>query len=316
MKKRKGFSYYYSRFGVFAILLIVMIVATLLSDSFLSERNLINVLRQNAVITIIACGVQMVIIGGDVDLSPGSIAAFAGCIGAMVMARTESAVLSIAAAMVIGLFLGFTNGLVITHFKIPPFIMTLAMMQGARGGIYAITGAIPIMSLHESFTWLGQGYIGVIPVPIVMLIIVVVLVWIVLNKLPFGRYLYAVGGNSAAASASGVNVDRIRIKAYMIDGLLAGFAGIMLMSRLNSGQPTAAEGYEFDAITAVVIGGTSMSGGIGNVYGTIAGALFVAVLVNIMTLMNVNAYYQQIVQGLIIALAVIIDVQIRSAKKA
>lgn len=316
MKNKKSFSYYYSRFGVFAILLVSIIVATFLSDSFLTQRNLINILRQNAMTTIIACGIQMIIIAGEIDLSPGSVVAFSGCIATMVMRDTASPVLAIATGLVIGLVLGFVNGFLTTHFNIPAFIATLATQQAARGGIYVLTGAIPIMELDESFTWLGQGYIGPIPVPIIVLFVVLVISWIILNKLPFGRHLYAVGGNKAAARASGINVKRVKIKAFMIGGLFSGLSGVILMSRLYSGQPSAAVNYEFDAITACVIGGTSMSGGIGNVYGTIAGALFVAVLVNIMTLLNVNSYYQQMVQGIIIALAVIIDVRIRNTNKA
>jgi inositol transport system permease protein len=313
-KRSFDFVQLYSQFGVFIILFISMIIATLLSDAFLSSRNLINILRQNAVITIIACGAQMVLISGEVDLSPGSVVAFGGTIAAMVMAGTGSVLLAVVAGLAIGLLLGFINGFVITRFRIPSFIMTLATMQAARGGILAITKAQPISKLG-SFTWIGQGYVGPVPVPIIILIVILIITWIIMNKLPYGRYMYAVGGNSNAAQASGINVASIKTKAFMFQGLMAGLGGVILMSRLNSGQPTAAVGYEFDAITAVIIGGTSMSGGIGNLHGTVAGALFVAVLVNIMTLMDVSAYYQQIVQGIIIALAVIIDVRVRSARK-
>ena len=313
-KEKINISHLYSQFGVFIILLVAMAAATLMSDSFLSARNLVNILRQNAVITIIACGAQVVLICGEVDLSPGSVAAFGGCIATMVMASTHSLILAVAAGLGIGMIIGLINGTVITFFKIPSFIMTLATMQAARGALLAVTKAQPISGV-DNFSWLGQGYVGPIPIPIIILVFILTITWFIMNKLRFGRYMYAVGGNSSAAKASGINVSSIKTRAFMYQGIMAGLGGTILMSRLDSGQPTGALGYEFDAITAVIIGGTSMSGGIGNIYGTIAGAMFVAVLVNIMTLTNVSAYYQQIVQGLIIAIAVIIDVRVRASKK-
>lgn len=309
-----SFAQLYSQFGIFAILVVTMIVASFLSDAFLSSQNLMNIVRQSAVITIIAIGAQMVLISGEVDLSPGSVAAFAGCISAIVMSTTSSVLLAVAAGLITGLILGFINGVVITRFRIPSFIMTLATLQAARGLILALTDAQPITGLGD-FTWIGQGYIGPIPVPVIILMLILFISWLLFSKLPFGRYLYAVGGNSNAAQASGINVASVKTRAFMFAGLLAGLGGVILMSRLNSGQPTAGVGYEFSAITAVIVGGTSMYGGLGNLRGTIAGALFVAVLVNIMTLTDVSAYYQQIVQGLIIALAVIVDVKVRAAKK-
>lgn len=314
IKKPSIVALVYSKAGVFIILLLAMVIATFLSDAFLTSRNLMNILRQNAVITIIAFGAQIVLISGDVDLSPGSVAAFGGCIASMVMVATQNVYLAVGSGLLIGATLGFINGFVITFFKIPSFIMTLATLQAARGGILMITKAKPIPKLGD-FTWLGQGYIGRIPVPIVILLAIFGLIWFLTYKRPFGRYIYAVGGNSSAAQASGINVASIKTRAFMIQGTLAGLGGVILMSRLNSGQPTGAEGYEFDAITAVIIGGTSMSGGVGNIYGTVAGAMFVAVLNNIMTLTDVSAYFQKIVQGLIIAVAVIIDVRVRAARR-
>ena len=189
--------------------------------------------------------------------------------------------------------------------------MTLATQQAARGAILTITKAKPISKL-EGFTWFGQGYIGPVPVPILIWIIVLVITGFILNKMRFGRYIYAVGGNKVAAQASGIKVKRIITKCFTFAGLMSGQGGVVLMARVNSGQPNGGEQLEFDAITAVIIGGTSMSGGVGNIYGTIAGALFVGFLINIMTLLNVSAYFQQIVKGAIIALAVIIDVKVRN----
>lgn len=314
-KGKMGIADIYSKFGIFIILIIAVIIASFMSDTFLTVRNLTNILRQNAVIMIIAFGAQMVLISGEVDLSPGSVAAFSGVMAASVMAATGSVVLSIAVSMICGCLFGVLNGWVITFFGIPSFIMTLATQFIGRGAILAYTNAQPISGLDRSFTILGQGYIGPVPIPIIVMLIMLAIFWVIMNRKRFGRYVYAVGGNADAARASGINVDMIRIKAFMFAGLCAGLAGAMLMSRLNSGQPNGAENYEFDAITACIIGGTSMNGGVGKVYGTVAGAIFVGILLNIMTQMDVSAYYQKIVKGAIIALAVIIDVRVRAAKK-
>jgi inositol transport system permease protein len=309
-----SFSDLYSKFGVFIILVLAMLVATVLSPVFFSGRNLTNILRQNAVITIVACGAQVVLLAGEVDLSPGSVAAFSGCIAAMVTVQTGSVLLAVASGLLTGFLFGLLNGFIITRYRIPSFIMTLATQQAARGAILALTNAQPISKLGD-FTWIGQGYVGPVPVPIIILLIIIVIAWVMMYKLRFGRYIYAVGGNAKAAQASGINVASVKTKAFIFQGMMAGLGGVILMSRLNSGQPTGAEAYEFDAITAVIIGGTSMSGGVGNLYGSVAGSLFVAVLINIMTLTNVGAYYQKIAKGLIIAIAVIIDVKVRASRK-
>ena len=305
----------YSKFGIFIILIIAVCIASTLSDAFLSPRNLTNILRQNAVIMIIAFGAQIVLISGQVDLSAGSVAAFAGVAATMVMAKTGSVPLSVLVGLLCGAGLGYVNGWVITTCSIPSFIMTLATQFMARGAIQASTNAQPITGLGKSFAYIGQGYIGPVPVPIVITLVVLVFCWLLMNRMQLGRYFYAVGGNQDAAKASGINTKMVQIKAFVLAGSLAALGGILLMSRLNSGQPNGAENYEFDAITATIIGGTSMNGGVGKVLGTVAGAIFVGILLNIMTLMDVSAYYQKIVKGAIIALAVIIDVQVRKARK-
>ncbi len=315
MNRKLSFAEFYSRFGIFVILVVAVIAASCLSDTFLKPANLINILRQNTVIMILAFGAQMVLISGEVDLSPGSVAAFSGCIAASVQVATGNVVIAVAAGLLCGMVFGVVNGWVITVCGIPSFIMTLAAQFVGRGAILAYTNAQPIRGLGEQFAVIGQGYIGPVPVPIVIMLAVLLVYWLLMNYKRFGRYVYAVGGNADAAKASGVNVKAVKIKAFIFAGLTAALGGIILMSRLASGQPNGAEAYEFDAITATIIGGTSMSGGIGNVPGTVAGAIFVGILINIMTLMDVSAYYQQIVKGVIIALAVIIDVRVRKAKR-
>jgi inositol transport system permease protein len=306
----------YQRFGIFIILLATIIIASFLSDAFFSFRNLSNLLRQNAVVMIIAFGSQMALIAGEVDLSAGSIAAFSGVIAAMIMAATKSVFLAIPGGLACGFLWGFLSGLVITSFRIPAFIMTLAAQFIARGVILSITNAQPVTGLDRSFGVLGQGYVGVVPVPIVIMLIILAIYWLIMNRLRFGRYVYAVGGNVEAARSSGINVSWVKIRAFIFANMMAGVGGILLMSRLNSGQPMGAVNYEFDAITAAIIGGTSMSGGVGKVYGTVVGAILVGVLINIMTLLNISAYYQQIAKGAIIAIAVIIDTKVRGAKNS
>ena len=304
----------YSRFGIFVILLATMIVASMLNPAFFTGSNLLNVLRQNVVVGVIACGAQLVLICGEVDLSPGSLAAFTGCIASMVMVSTQNVLAAAAAGLALGAGFGFLNGIIVTKCRIPSFIMTLATQQIARGAILAITDSKPITGLGD-FTWLGQEYIGPVPVAVVLFLIILILTWFILNRLRFGRYMYAVGGNREAAKASGISVDSVKTRAMTFAGIMSALGGIILMSRVNSGQPTGGEDLEFDAITAVIIGGTSMSGGVGNIYGTVAGILFVGVLTNIMTLLDISSYFQQIVQGVIIALAVIIDSRVRNSKK-
>jgi inositol transport system permease protein len=306
----------YQRFGIFIILLVTIIIASFLSDAFFSFRNLSNLLRQNAVVMIIAFGSQMVLVAGEVDLSAGSIAAFSGVIATMIMAATKSVFLAILGGLACGFLWGFLSGLVITSFRIPAFIMTLAAQFIARGVILSITNAQPVTGLDRSFGVLGQGYVGVVPVPIVIMLIILAIYWLIMNRLRFGRYVYAVGGNVEAARSSGINVSWVKIRAFIFANMMAGVGGILLMSRLNSGQPMGAVNYEFDAITAAIIGGTSMSGGVGKVYGTVVGAILVGVLINIMTLLNISAYYQQIAKGAIIAIAVIIDTKVRGAKNS
>lgn len=315
-KKKLNWADLYSKYGIFVILIVAVIVASLLSDTFLTPRNISNIIRQNAVVMIIAFGAQMVLITGEVDLSPGSVCAFAGVLSTVTMLKTGNPIIALLVGILVGAIFGFFNGLIVTACGIPSFIMTLASQFIGRGAVLAYTNAQPVNGFDSSYTIFGQGVVAGIPMPILIMAIVLIFYWILMNRKRFGRYVYAVGGNEDAARASGINTKMIKIKAFLFAGAAAGLAGVILMSRLNSGQPTGGDQYEFDAITAAIIGGTSMSGGVGKVYGTVVGALFVGVLLNIMTQMDVSAYYQKIVKGAIIALAVIIDAQVRRMKKA
>ncbi|WP_168879129.1 ABC transporter permease [Rhizobium sp. P28RR-XV] len=307
------FALIYRKYGTVLIFVGICILASLLSPTFLTEANLTNVLRQVVVVSLLACGVTFIIILGQIDVSLGSVLALCGVIATSVMATTGSIALAVAAGVAVGMVTGFVNGFVITFFRIPSFIMTLAMTTVARGAVLLYTGGAPVSGLGE-FKVIGQGSLGPVPVSVLILAAFVVISWILLNKTKFGRYVYAVGGNDRAARASGINPNSIIIKAFIFNGILCAVAGIVLMSRINSGQPAGGVGYEFDAITAVVVGGTSLMGGTGTITGTVIGAMIIGVINNILNLMNVSSYWQQIIKGLIIAIAVVLDVWTKSAR--
>ena len=306
----------------------MFIAMTFLTDAFLQPRNLVNVVRQISVVGLIAIGVTMVIITMGIDLSSGSVLALAAVIAASLAQQPDwhdakfpglvlPLIVPILAALVIGVLCGFINGWLIARFLIPPFIATLGMMTVARG-FALIYSNRPVSGLTDTYNFIGQGEIFKvfpipgqpplgIPVPVIILALVAIGAHIMLNNTRFGRHIYAIGGNEQAALISGLNVGRIKIGVYTIAGLLSGLAGLVLSSRIGSGQPGLAVGIELDAIASAVIGGTSLSGGIGTIWGTIIGALIIGVLNNGLDLLNVSAYWQTIVKGSIIVVAVIVD---------
>jgi inositol transport system permease protein len=308
-----NFEKIYSKYGMFLILLVIVIISSLASPIFFTAQNITNVIRQIAVVTIIAFGETFILILGMIDLSVGSVLALTGCIATGVMKSTGSLTIAVLSGLILGAIIGLINGFVITKFRIPSFIMTLAMMTIARGLVLIYTEGMPITDLGN-FLVLGQGSIWIIPTPIVIMLAVFAISWLLLNKTKFGRYIYAIGGNEAAAIASGIKTNKIIIMAYTYCGILTAMGGIVLMSRINSGQPAAGTNYEFDAVTAAIVGGTSLMGGTGNIPGTLVGALIVGIINNVLTLLNVSSYYQMVVKGLIIAGAVILDVKTKSMK--
>lgn len=313
-KTGRDFASIYRKYGTILIFIGIVVLASLASPTFLTEANLTNVLRQVVVVSLLACGITFVIILGQIDVSLGSVLALCGTVAASVMVLTGSVVLAVVAGMMLGAFTGLVNGVVITYFRIPSFIMTLAMTTVARGAVLLYTGGSPVTRLGD-FRVIGQGSLGPVPISVLILVVVIAISWVLLNQTKFGRYVYAVGGNERAALASGIRPDSIIIKAFVYNGILCGLAGIVLMSRINSGQPAGGVGYEFDAITAVVVGGTSLMGGTGTITGTIIGSLIIGVINNILNLLNVSSYWQQIIKGLIIAVAVILDVATKSKRR-
>ena len=269
-----------------------------------------NIVRQISFNAILAMGMTMVIITGGIDLSVGSVLAIAAVVSASFI-KSASPILPMPAALLIGLLIGAVcglfNGVFVTKGKLPPFIVTMVMMTIARGAAQLFTKGRPVSGLLPEFTYLGAGFFLGIPVPIYILLVVVAVSHFILNNTRLGRYIYAVGGNEMAAEASGIKVHRIKLFAYIYSGILAALVGMILTARLNSASPVVGSGYELDAIAASVIGGTSMEGGRGKVIGVLVGALIIGTISNGLDILNVSSYWQQIVKGLIILVAVLID---------
>ena len=294
--------------GALLVLCVFLAVFPATSGSFLTSKNIFNVLRQISTNMFLACGMTMVIILGGIDLSVGSIIALAGVLAAGCVSRYN---LPIAVALIVGVLIGLVigvfNGFVISSTTIPPFIVTLATMNIARGLAKVYTGGSPVRVVTKEWQFVGAGYVGFVPVPVILMIIVLIITALIMNKTKMGRHIYAVGGNAQAAVFSGIKVARVKIFVHALTGVMAGLAGIVFASRKYSGQPTAGEGAEMDAIAAVVVGGTSMAGGSGKIGGTIIGALIIGILNNGLNLLNVNSFWQDVVKGLVILLAVFID---------
>jgi ribose transport system permease protein len=314
----KTYSSSIKKFQSLIALVVLCIVLSILSDKFFTANNGLNVLRQIAVNICIATGMTLVVLTAGIDLSVGSILALCGAITAGLLKNGIEIPLintfvgftlfgSIIAGLVIGFLLGWFNGLTITKFNVPPFVATLAMLTIARGFTMLYTKGHPISNLGDSFAVIGTGWWLGIPVPVFIAAFVVLVAVFITQKTKIGRYIYAIGGNEQAAKLSGINIKKVKITVYAIAGALAALGGIIVTSRLDSAQPNAGISYELDAIAAVVIGGTSLSGGKGSVWGTVMGAVIIGVLNNGLVLLNVSPFWQQVVKGSVILLAVIID---------
>jgi len=313
------------KYSIFLVLLALIVVGHLIHENFLTVSNLTNVARQLAVPAILAFGATILIIGGMLDLSAGSVLALAGVFAAQIYVDTGSLVLSMLTGIFVGLVCNIINAVMVASLKAPPFIATLAMMAIARGVALQYTqGRNVVIESDSRFSLLGQSGLDIpwfngetlvsIPYPIIFLFAIFLVTAYIMKHTRFGRSIYAIGGNEEASEASGINVVRAKYIAFMINGVFVGIAGVLFMSRINIGQPNGAEGYEFQALTAAVIGGTSFSGGVGTVSGTLAGAFIVRMLDNIMNLHGVGSHVQRIVRGLIIALAVIYDIWMKNRK--
>tara|TARA_R110002050_G_scaffold53118_2_gene120845 strand:- start:89953 stop:90924 length:972 start_codon:yes stop_codon:yes gene_type:complete len=306
------------KFQSIIALLALCIVLTVLSDKFFTLENGWNIARQISINVCISVGMTLIILTKGIDLSVGSILAFSGAIAAgLLKYGLEIPSLdvyigftvfgAILAGLSIGGVLGVFNGWMITRFKVPPFVATLAMLTIARGATMLWTGGFPITGLGDNFAFIGTGWFLGIPMPVWITVVIVVIAVILTKKTKFGRHIYAIGGNESAARLSGININKIKIWVYAIAGILAAVGGVILTSRLDSAQPNAGMSYELDSIAAVVIGGTSLSGGRGSIMGTVQGALIIGVLNSGLVLLNVSPFWQQIIKGLVILVAVIMD---------
>lgn len=318
MKSKFRLGDFLSKYAIILILIaLIAVFGVAAPKTFITEANIFNILRQVAVVGIVAVGMTVVLLTGGIDLSVGSIIGVACVTAAELLLMGMNAVLVVAITLAISVGLGLLNAFFINVAKIPPLITTLAMMTTLRGVAYLITGGMPVFGFDSAILVLGKGELfGVIPVPVLIMVFFFILGWLFLDKTRYGRYIYGVGGNEEATRLSGISVKKIRYIVFAISGFLSGVAGIVLLARINSGAPKSGQGYEMDVITAVVLGGVSITGGEGKIGFVIIGVLFMGVLSNGMTLLNVQEYVQWVIQGLALIGAVSFDrvVQSRKAK--
>lgn len=309
MMQKKDIGKVLRQFGLVFVALFIVVFMSFKSEVFLTSQNIINILRQISINGILAVGMTFVILTGGIDLSVGSVVAITGVIvGSLLQNGTNWFVASIA-ALAISIICGIINGWLISYIGFQPFIATLSTMTIGRGFAQVYSDGKPYMITDPSFKAIGQGYFMNIPIPIILLVIFCIIGLIILQTTTFGRYVFAIGGNMSAAKLSGVRTQRVQLLVYVMSSVCAWMVGLILAARISSGQPTAGESYEMDAIAATAIGGTSMNGGIGSLTGTITGFVILGLLQNSMNLMNINSFWQQIVKGLLIIIAVFLDMR-------
>lgn len=311
--KKLGKRFSGNNLGILLALIILVVVLTILSPSFMTVNNLFNILQQIAEIGILSVGMTFVILLGGIDLSVGSIVAFTGMIMALLMKANVPVPIALIIGIALGGGIGLLNGVLINKVKMQPFIATLGTMTMARGLAYTITNGQPVYSFSKGFKSIS-GFVGVVPKPAIIMIIIFAAGFYVLKYTKFGRHVYAIGGNRTASQLSGINVSKCEIMVYTISGICCGIASILLTSRLDSAVTTAGDGNELDAIAAVAIGGTSMTGGQGGISGTLIGALIMGIIANGMNLLNIQQGPQKFTKGLIIVLAVMLDIARKNKK--
>lgn len=308
-KKQARRSELFRKLGPLLGLIVMVAVVTAINSNFIRPANLLNLLRQVSINALISFGMTFVIITGGIDLSVGSVLAFSSALTAGIIASGVNPVLAILAGLTIGAILGLVNGIIITKGNVAPFIGTLATMAIYRGLTLVYTNGNPITSFGGGFAFqfIGRGYLFGIPFPVIIMGVVFLVLYLLLHKMIFGRKTFAVGGNETASYIAGIKNDRMKLAIYSLSGMMSALAGLILTSRLNSAQPTAGTAYELDAIAAVVIGGTSLAGGKGRIAGTLVGALIIGTLNNGLNILGVSSFYQQVVRGTVIIIAVLLD---------
>ena len=303
----------YERYGLFAILLLLGAVFTALNPNFFTLYNIQNIFKQSSINGLIAFGMTFVILLGCIDLSVGSILALVGFITSTLIVEFQvPSFIAIVLGLALGVGLGLINGLLVARVKLQPFIATLITMTVYRGITLILSDGLPVRNISQYSTiaeFINRGSLGIIPVSMLILLLVFAVIWVLLNKTVFGRHLYATGGNEEAARLSTVPTEKVKIWGFVLSGLLSAMAAILYISRYNSIYPNAGIGIELDAIAAVVIGGTSMNGGKGLITGTILGVLIIGMLDNALNLLGVSSFYQEVIKGLVILVAVVIDIK-------
>ncbi|WP_316672057.1 ribose ABC transporter permease [uncultured Tolumonas sp.] len=293
--------------GILPVLILIFIGFSLMTPNFATESNIMNIVRQSSINTVLAAGMTFVIITGGIDLSVGSILGATAVMSMVTSLSPELGLLSIPVALMGGLLMGTLNGVMVAYIGLPPFIATLGTYTALRGAAYLLAGGTTVINNNISFEWIGNAYLGPIPWLVVIGFVVIAICWFILRKTTLGMHVYAVGGNANAARLTGIKVGMVLTFVYALSGLMAGLGGIMSASRLYSANGNLGVGYELDAIAAVVLGGTSLSGGIGSITGTLIGALIIAAMNNGMTLMGVSYFWQLVIKGCVIIIAVLID---------
>lgn len=297
-----------SQVFVYLILLFVIVFFSIMSQSFMTSRNILNICRQVSMIGICSVGMTMVLLTGGIDISVGSIIALSGVVAAKLIAENMWPIFpAMVVGVVIGVICGIISGVMVAKFDVPALIATLAMQSIARGIAFILTQGIPVYGLPEQIRVLGQGYFLNIPIPVYIMVLMVFIGWWLLEQTTFGRHVYAIGGNEEVARLSGINVMMRKLQIYAFSGFFAGLSGIIMLSRVNSGQPNTSEGFEMDVITAAVLGGVSVAGGQGKIVNVIAGVLIMGMLGNGMTLMNLDEYWQWVTRGAVLLFAVAFD---------
>ncbi|MDD3206011.1 MAG: ABC transporter permease [Lachnospiraceae bacterium] len=300
--------------GILLGLFVICIIVAIKSDNFLTQDNIMNVLRQISSNMYLASAMMMILIAGGIDLSVGSLIALIGVIGGTLISAGIPLPLVVLICLLVGALCGTVNGFILSRTTLPPFIVTLSMMNILRGATYVFTAGSTVRIDSREYINMGTGYLLMIPLPVIYMLIVILIVFIILNKTKLGRHIYAIGGNEKAAQFSGINVKKVRMFVYIFSGIMAALAGIVISARNYSGNPVAGNGAEMDAIAACVVGGTSMTGGYGFIGGTLIGALIIGLLNNGLNLMRIDSYWQIIFKGIIILVAVYID-YIKNLKK-
>jgi ribose transport system permease protein len=296
------------RYGIYAVLLVLCIFFSIASENFIRASNLFNVARQVSMLGIASVGFAFVLLLGGIDLSIGSVVTLVNIVAAWLMVTaTMNPILASILALIMSAAIGFTNGWIIANIKMPPLIVTLAMMIIIEGLAYLICKGLPIYGFPKSFAVIGQGYIGPIPIPVIIMVVIMAIGSFILNKTYFGRYFYAVGGNEQAANLSGIKVNNVKYLVYTLSGFFAGIAGIVILSRTNSAQVLSGKGLEFDVLTACVLGGVSVTGGFGKISNVVAGVLILGVLSNGLVLLDVSQFVQMVIKGSVLMLAVAFD---------